>query len=819
MDTETLLPGRRIKRNKPAAPRILRTRLVTRISLVIGIVGTSLALLFAAAGSTFIRDFEYSRQLAQLGDLLASVESTARIACFTGDKTLATEVARGVATNPAVAAVRIIAGDAVLAQIAKPASDNTEPSLVRRSVSSPFDDRMVVGEIIVTADGSFIHSQASAYSRYFILALMLEAIAVTIMVALIMVRIVVKPITQLAERLRRFEIQGIEHLPLPDGHEENEIGRLARAFNRMIDGMSDLLARKEAMSEEIAHSERRFRTLAENSPDIIARFDLDGTLVFANPAFLREIGEAPEGEENEGAVSIWRPAMPFEQFKARMKLAIATGRPDCVYWEWETHGGPVCHEIHMVAEYDKDGAPVGVLAIGRNISERRQVERQLRHQATHDALTGLPNRFLLKDRLERAVAQARREDRAVAVIFIDLDNFKDVNDRFGHDAGDELLVLLATRMRDALRESDTVARLGGDEFIIMLENAGTGHDLDAVVQKLFESISRPCELSGHRVYPSASFGIAVHPRDGDDGDTLMRNADTAMYAAKEMGRNGYRFYSADMNDELTEWLELSAGLHQAIENREFELYYQPKARLDTGEFVGMEALLRWRHPVRGMVPPSLFVPIAEKNGLIGAIGDWVLNEACRQARAWLDVGLHPGRIAVNLSAAQCSGSRLTDQVRAVLAAHGLQGRHLEVEITESIVMNDAEESIRSFWNLRDIGVEVSVDDFGTGYSSLSYLKRLPVNNLKIDKSFVDDIDSDPNDAEIIRAIIAMAHSLKLGVIAEGVETAAQIECLRAAGCDLFQGYFYSRPLPPAAIAELLRRGEHFVLPEPAQQRQ
>ncbi|MDO8699337.1 MAG: EAL domain-containing protein [Rhodoferax sp.] len=783
-----------------------RTSLVAKVSLLIGLVSVSMSILFVVSGTIFIRDNELKRQLSHISELLTTVQSTVQIASFTNDKTLATEVARGLMTNRSISAVRITSGDHIIAEIKKNTAGGGAPHLVRKAVSSPFDKRTLVGEIVLTADSDFILSQATQYSSIFAALRLLEVIAVTVLVALVMLRTVVRPITLVAAELQRIEGHAGASLLTPNGHEQNEIGHLTHAFNRMICSMKNLLDKEQGMREEVARSEMRFRTLAENSPDIISRYDLDFHLIFANPAYALETGIPLTQALNRCAdeCQTWRPTMPLEQFKARLQRVIDTGAPDCMLWEWESAiGQAVCHEMYVVAEYDVDGHEVGVLAIGRNITERKQIERQLFHQATHDTLTGLFNRACFKDRLQHAINQSRRGGGNLAVIFIDLDKFKDVNDSLGHEVGDELLKILANRMRAVLRESDTVARFGGDEFVILLEHSDTSHDRDAVVQKVFETIAQPCDIGVHHLYPGASLGIAVYPADGEDGDTLMRNADTAMYVAKEQGRNGYRYFRADMNDELQTWMEISNNLRLAIENKEFVLHYQPKARVDTGEFVGMEALIRWHHPAHGLIFPAHFIPVAEKNGLIGAIGQWVLNEACRQARSWLDEGLDPGRIAVNLSAAQCKGSLLPAQVRAILELHGLPGKHLEVEITESIVMDDAEESIRALGTLRGLGVHVSVDDFGTGYSSLSYLRRLPVDKLKIDKSFVEGFETDFNDAQIIRAIIAMAHVLSLTVIAEGVETASQLESLRAAGCDQFQGDHYSRPLSPNDMTTLL----------------
>lgn len=785
----------------------LRTSLVTKMSLIIGMVSVGSAVLFGVASGPFIRDYELNRHLSHIDELLSTVESTVRIACFTEDKTLATEVAQGLMSNQSIHAVRITSKDDVLVELKKGFVESDPPRQVYRAVFSPFNKKSQVGEIVLTADSKFILEQATAYYRFFAGLLLLEVIAVTAAVALLAMRMIVRPITLLSEELQRNDGQVSCNLALPRGNEHNEIGHLTMAINQLIDDISSQLYREHILRKEISRSEERFRTLAENSPDIIARYSNDFHLTFANPSYARETGIPLDQALNKplDALEVWCPGIQAELFRSCLQQVMKTGQSDCLLWEWLSPSGlQICHEMYIVAEYEDEDHPVSALAIGRNVTERKQIEQQLIHQATHDVLTGLPNRALLKDRLQHALAQSRRNGHPLAIIFIDLDNFKDVNDSLGHDIGDELLKQLSKRMLGILRESDTVARLGGDEFVILLEDSQTSHDLDAVVQKTFETISQPCDIGQHRIYPGASMGIAVHPGDGDDAETLMRNADTAMYVAKEQGRNHYRFFSTNMNEELQDWIELSADLRRALERQEFSLHYQAKARLDDDSLAGMEALIRWHHPKRGLISPAKFIPVAEKNGLIGAIGHWVLNEACRQTRAWLDEGLAPGRVAINLSAVQCQGTELPEEIHNALETHGLPGKHLEVEITESIVMADTAESIRAFWRLRDMDVSISVDDFGTGYSSLSYLKRLPVDNLKIDKSFVDDIGTDRNDEEIIRAIIAMAHSLNLKVIAEGVETACQLESLRAAGCDQFQGYYLSRPLPADAMATMLR---------------
>jgi diguanylate cyclase (GGDEF)-like protein/PAS domain S-box-containing protein len=785
-------------------------------TLRIALVGASLAILIAAASLPFIRGYETERQLKQVGELLSTVESTLRIACFVGDKTLAAEIANGLLSNRTVAGVRIKAGQEVLADVRKAGAGNAVPdaaNIVKRQVVSPFDSKTVVGEVELLADSAFIRAEAVGYANLSVIVLLLEVVAVACIVAFIIMRRVVRPILMLSASTHNVRASPGERVPPPPGHKRNEIGLLVRDFNELIDDMASLLSAEQAMREKIALNERRFRTLAENTPDIIARYDRECRRVFVNPAYVLHTGTPAERVLNRPTddADIWRPTMPREEYKARLHRVMDTGEPDHILLEWLGHGGEfVSHEMYVVAEHDSEGKVIGTLAIGRDVTQRKAVELELTHQATHDALTGLPNRFLLKDRLQQALVQAHREARPLAVVFVDLDNFKTINDTLGHAVGDELLKTVAYRMSSVLRGSDTVARLGGDEFVILLHDGVGLHELDSIARKIFETVCCSCDIAGHHVYTNASMGIAVFPQDGADVDALMRNADTAMYVAKSLGRNNYQFFSSEMNEEVREWMEMSTSLRVALENQEFELHYQPKACLKSGTLSGMEALIRWRHPERGMISPTRFIPVAEECGLIGAIGAWVLDEACRQIRQWQEEGLEPRKVAVNLSAAQCRGDDIQKRIKAALETYGLRGDCLEVEITESIVMHDADTAIRTFWELREMGVHVAIDDFGTGYSSLSYLKKFPIESLKIDKSFVDDIDTDPNDVEIICAIIAMAHSLGLSVVAEGVETAAQLDFLRRAGCNEMQGYYFSRPIPAGEMATMLRAGQQLA---------
>jgi diguanylate cyclase (GGDEF)-like protein/PAS domain S-box-containing protein len=437
-------------------------------------------------------------------------------------------------------------------------------------------------------------------------------------------------------------------------------------------------------------------------------------------------------------------------------------------------------------------------AIGSQIGlfiARKQAEERIRHLAHYDELTGLANRNMFSQCLSHAIAQARRNGKQLAVLFIDLDRFKNINDTLGHGAGDSVLKEVAERLHGCLRESDTVGRLSGDEFVVLLEEMPKSTHCAEVAQKILTAVARPFAFDTQIFHITASIGISTYPADSEDMHSLLKNADIAMYRAKELGKNNFQFYSAQMNVHNRERLELESSLRRALECNEFVLHYQPKVNIHSGRIIGMEALVRWQHPVKGMIPPMQFIPLAEETGLIVPIGKWVLRTACARNKSWQEQGLPPLRIAVNLSARQFTHENLLQDVLRVLNETGLDATFLELEITESMVMHDPEHAIELMNKLRAIGISISIDDFGTGYSSLSYLKRFPIDSVKIDRSFIRDLPLDGDDAAITQAIIAMAHGLKLKVIAEGTETGEQLSFLRAHGCDEMQGYCFSKPLP------------------------
>ncbi|MGJ9418840.1 EAL domain-containing protein [Massilia sp. CMS3.1] len=453
----------------------------------------------------------------------------------------------------------------------------------------------------------------------------------------------------------------------------------------------------------------------------------------------------------------------------------------------------------------------GAVVIVRDISERKQVEARIFHMAHHDELTGLPNRNLMHDRIEQAIGNAARQGNAVALAFVDLDGFKLINDGLGHKAGDELLKVVSRRMGACLRRSDTLARFGGDEFVILLpDQAHDPQGLGPLLEKIRLAVTEPIEVAGQAVQVSCSMGVVMYPRDGLDASALLLNADAAMYRAKDMGSNNFQFYAREMNDSVEEKLVLLDGLRHAVQatlegafDNGFRLLYQPKVDLRTGRVFGVEALIRWQHPEHGMVPPQRFIGLAEESGLIVEIGDWVVREACRQARAWVDAGLPPITMSVNVSARQFEEARLVERVAAALRDTRLMPELLELEVTESLIMRDLQKSVAKMRELEAMGVSLSIDDFGTGYSSLSSLKTFPISRLKIDKSFVSELADNPDDQAIAMAVISLGHKLNLRVIAEGVETEQQRAFLRENECDEMQGYLFSRPVPADEIVDML----------------
>jgi diguanylate cyclase (GGDEF)-like protein/PAS domain S-box-containing protein len=566
--------------------------------------------------------------------------------------------------------------------------------------------------------------------------------------------------------------------------------------------VASAIDRKRA-AEALRESEGRFRTLAETAPSAIFIYQGAG-FIYANASMAALTGYA---REELGSMNLWDMVHPdYKDLIRGRGLARLRGdeAPTGYQFKIVRKDGEERWVDFSAAVIDVGGRPA-VLGTAFDITKRKEAEEQIKNLAYHDALTGLPNRLLFNDRLSVAVAQAHRQGYRLAIFFLDVDRFKVINDSLGHSLGDRLLQGVARRLQASVREGDTVARLGGDEFILLLPALNRTEDVAKVAEKILDSLKLPFRLEGRELYVTASMGISLYPDDGGDAETLIKNADTAMYRAKEQGRDNYQLYTPAMNATAVERLALENSLRKALARDELELVYQPLLDLGTGRVHGLEALLRWRHPERGLLLPSEFIPLAEVTGLILPIGPWVLRTACARARTWQDLG-HPHlTIAVNLSARQFQQPDLVAQVKRALEETGLPPRCLDLEITETNAMQNAEATIHTLRELKTLGVRISIDDFGIGYSSLNYLKRLPIDTLKIDQSFVRDITTDPDDAAIATAVIALAHTLKLRVVAEGVETQEQLAFLAARHCDRMQGYLFSRPLQSQECGEFLGR--------------
>jgi diguanylate cyclase (GGDEF)-like protein/PAS domain S-box-containing protein len=529
----------------------------------------------------------------------------------------------------------------------------------------------------------------------------------------------------------------------------------------------------------------------------------DQRFKYVNPFLCNLLGySSAEMVDRMGPLDVIAPEQHdfiVEQMQARLsgvsghQYEIAVVRKDGVAFPGMVFGSP--------SVFEGRPASVGTLV---DISSQKAAEQRIRELADYDVLTGLPNRRLLRERFVQLLATAEREKSEIAVIFLDLDHFKRVNDSLGHSVGDELLVEVARRLDTVVRRIDTVARLGGDEFIFAMPGFHSAAAAE-VARRLVDVFARPFEVAGHELTVTPSLGISIYPHDGQDLETLLKNADTAMYRAKDIGRNAFQFYATEMNTATLDRLLMESNLRRALAQDEFILHYQPLICLNTGAIVGVEALIRWQHPELGLIMPDSFIHVAEETGLINMIGDWVLCEACRQAKAWSEVGLPSLVMAVNVAPVQFRQSGFVEMVAGALAASGLDASRLELELTERTVMHDADINLGTLSALHRMGVELSLDDFGTGYSSLAYLKRFPVGKLKIDRSFVNGLETEADDQAIASTIVSIGRSLRMTVLAEGVETAEQLAQLRKMGCDMAQGFFFSRPIPAAGIADILRQ--------------
>ena len=549
------------------------------------------------------------------------------------------------------------------------------------------------------------------------------------------------------------------------------------------------------------------KALASSSNGImITRSNADDhSIVYVNPAFERITGYSAEeviGLEGRFLVrdDLAQPDLEHIRSALREKReGSATLR------NYRKDGSLFWNELHIAPVQDlTDGSTTHFVSVINDISDRVRYQHALEYQANHDSLTGLANRNLLNDRIEQAIAWSKRNGHVMGLMLLDLDHFKLINDASGHSAGDALLKEVATRLLACVRETDTVARLGGDEFVIVLTDLPQPDDINQIAEKILATLSRPAEIAGREIFVTASIGVSLYPRDGDHGEILLRYADMAMYRVKEHGRNSVRQFVPEMGSTAISRLDMEGAMRRGLERGEFVLHYQPKIDLASQKVVGAEALIRWQHPQIGLIQPIEFIPLAEETGLILPLGEWVLAEACRQQVLWQQQNLAPLHISINMSARQFRQDDLNDRIAAVFASTGADPSQFIVELTESMVMHDVDSTLASLRALKNLGLSLSLDDFGTGYSSLSYLRRFPIDELKIDRSFINDIHTNPDDAAIAGAIIAMARSLGLSVVAEGVENKEQATLLSSLGCNQVQGYYYARPLTVSAFTARLR---------------
>ena len=576
---------------------------------------------------------------------------------------------------------------------------------------------------------------------------------------------------------------------------------------KTITSMIDRAANVEALYEEQERAEVTLNSIG----DAVISTDVSGRVTYLNAVAENLTGwsrHEAQGEPFETVLHIL-DAATREVTHSPMALAIRDNKavgltPNCLLIRRD--GREVAIEDSAAPIHDRRGQVIGAVMVFRDVSAARALSHRMSYLAQHDALTDLPNRLLLNDRLSEAIALARRHGRHLAVLFVDLDRFKRINDSLGHVVGDRLLQAVARRLLACVRGSDTVSRQGGDEFVMILSEVAHARDASVTAEKILLALREPIHVDQHELHITGSIGITTYPEDGADAEALIKNADFAMYHAKDNGRDRYQFFRSDLNARAIKRQSLETDLRHAIERQEFVLHYQPKVALATGVIAGVEALIRWVHPTLGLLPPGTFIPIAEECGLIVSIGQWVLREACRQGRAWQDEGLPPTCLAINVSPAELRSADFANEVRTVLAETQLESRQLELEVTETFLLQDIEATTAVLRALKKVGVQLALDDFGTGYASLRFLRTFPIDAVKIDQSFVRRIRVDPADAGIVRAVIGMGKSLHMRVIAEGVESRQQLELLTAQGCSEAQGFYFSKPVPADECARLLRNG-------------
>lgn len=780
--------------------RYFGSSLLGKTLLVAGLVSVAVATILVLLMLVVTQRYETVRSEGRLAELIDSMSAMASIACFANDATLARETADAFVTNSDVRRITIRSTARKLADAARAGGRQGElrdQQNVRRTLFSPFDPAEVVGEIVVEPNWEAIEAQTSAIVRLIAVVLIIVLTVIVGVIAVVVTVFVIRPVKSLSDRLHVMDAAAGQTLPIPQSHMRNELGRLAADINGLVMRFrTSLQAEHELHLQRVVEEKMRLSAeVFEHTQEGITITDSQNRIIAVNSAFTQITGYSEEDVLGRDP-SVFASGHHDPDFYRKMwKGLMADGHWKGEVWNRCKDGQVKPEWISISTVIDETDNISNYIAIFSDISERKQAEERIEFLAHHDPLTKLPNRVLTRDRFALATATALRDKTSVAMLFVDLDQFKYVNDSFGHQAGDRLLVLATERLREHIRDADTISRQGGDEFLIILPGLGDPNAVTRIAQGMLDALATPFDIEDHTIGISASIGITLFPADGKDFDTLLKNADAAMYAAKASGKNTYRFFTEELNVDVLDRLQLKAQMRNALARKEYGLHYQPQIELATGKVMGVEALIRWNQPELGPVSPSRFIPVAEESGLINPIGEWVLEEACRQGLEWRNTGLPPMTVAVNVAAQQINRGNIFEVVQKVLERTGFPPEFVELEFTESGLLHDVAHSLETVRRLKTLGVRMAIDDFGTGYSSLSYLKKFKVGKLKIDQSFVRDLEQDVEDMEIVRAIVQMGKTLHMRVIAEGVETPGQVLILQGLGCDEAQGYHFARPLP------------------------
>ena len=813
--SDTSLDGRKIKDMPDIATRLKRFRAASPLSfrLVAWILLFSSAFTLLASGIQIYSD--YREDLSKIEQRMQVIESGYRSSLAQSlwaldQKHLQTQM-DGILSLPDIEHLRLrIEPDSelVMGELPREADTLTHSfELIYRD-----DAEFQLGELTITASLQRVYDELQRRVGFILATQFLIIFVVSILILWIFRHLVTRHLADMADYTRDLSLRNLARpleLDRPDtpAYQRDELGMVTEAINQMRERLIDDVTRRERDEAEI----RKFSKAIDQSPSSVLICDRQWRIEYANRKFSQLTGNSPSEIIGKHPSSLIDPGVDSHEARQLWK-SIRLQVQRVGVWQGEVNstrknGERYWEQLVVTPIKDNNGESTGYLILGEDISIRKRYEQQLLRQANYDILTGLPNRMLALDRLKLALAQARRDESKVGVMFLDLDNFKHINDTLGHDAGDTLLIEAARRISSCLRGTSTVARLGGDEFLVVLPGLNGPDASSQVAERILKTFAPPFMLSGQEVFVTTSIGIATFPDDSDNSGTLLQHADAAMYEAKHKGKSAYARFTPEMSEVSHERLQMESHMRKALELGEFELYFQPIVDTASGGLVAAEALLRWNNPAMGMVMPDRFIPLAEETGLIIPIGEWVIKEACQAAYCWQAMTGREISIAVNVSPRQFRDPGFTDAIMRALNDSNLRPELLELEITERLILDNSIETADILKQLDKVGIRLSVDDFGTGYSALSYLKSYPFDTLKIDKSFVQDVLKENEDASLVRAIINMAHSLGLKVVAEGVEEEDQTHFLKAEHCDYSQGYFYSRPLPEQDFIHWLETNE------------